>query len=285
MEDKKPAADNAATEEERALEELMAADETSVNQDNGRDASDNAQGQGPADEEAEALEELMAGEPPLTQTEKDEQDVALEALLEAEEPGAAGSPANRSAEGDSAKDEEALALEELVAADSGAVQEEGPKQKDRAEESGDDGIITLKEVVALGGTSADGPVPVSDSPSKNMIDSAQGLDEQPAADMSESAGTVSAGDLSREEKDDLDKLIRGLKSKDSAAMSQAEIVELQKQVKAMGKRLVQLTNLVSRYDKKMRSYSEIMKLFFKKSEIMNKRIDAVADSAKGRKRA
>jgi len=251
MAEQKPSSQNVTAEEDQALDELLAGEQA---------ASDGSVKAARADEEAEALEELLSGESSGREPVKDDEDQALDDLVAAE-------------------DDEAIAS--------------GQRQGASVAESADDGIITLKEVVALGGVSAEETLSEEDQ----ALDALMGADESlakqgagaetqspPMPAVEQAAEGMEISGLSREEKDDLDKLIKGLKEEPPAGVSPAAIADIQKQVKAMRKRVIQLTRFVAEYDKKMKACSEIMRLFYEKSEIMNERIDAIADSAKGGKK-
>jgi hypothetical protein len=210
-------------------------------------------------EEDRALDELLSGEQEsgadsVKAARADEEAEALEELL------SGGSSVTEPVD-----DDEDQALDDLVAAENDEAIESGQGPDSTVVQRQDDGIITLKEVVALGGVSAE-----------------PGSSSVPAVEQPEG---MNISGLSREERDDLDKLIKGLKEQPSAGISPAVIADLQEQVKALKKRVVQLTRLVSAYDKKMKACSEIMRLFYQKSAMMNERIDAVADSAKNGKKA
>jgi hypothetical protein len=261
-------------------------------------AEQNPSSQSATAEEDLALDELLEGEQaagkgPVKGGPKDEEDQALDDLLAGDKAGADQPAAQANPATDGAADEEALALDELVAAENREAEGEGKKEGASVAESADDGIITLKEVVALGGTSAEEMLPEEDEALDALMGGEESPEEQqPGADIpvqaipavEQAAGGMEGSGLSREERDDLDKLIKGLKEEQPPAVSSAAIADLQKQVKAMRTRVIQLTKIVSEYDKKMKACSEIMRLFYQKSEVMNERIDAISDSAKGGKK-
>jgi len=49
----------------------------------------------------------------------------------------------------------------------------------------------------------------------------------------------------------------------------------------MSKRLAQLGAMLLKHDARMKSFHEIMRLYYQKSEAMNKRMDAIIESIKG----
>jgi len=87
--------------------------------------------------------------------------------------------------------------------------------------------------------------------------------------------------LSDEEKEDLDKLIKGLKQDQPDAQAGATPDDMQKQMKSMTENLTQLVEMFLKFDTKMKSLYDIVRLSYEKSEMMNKRIDAIAGSMKG----
>lgn len=87
--------------------------------------------------------------------------------------------------------------------------------------------------------------------------------------------------LSDEEKEDLDKLIKGLKQDQPNAQAGATPEDIQKQIKSMMENLTQLVEMLLKFDTKMKSLYEIVRLSYEKGEMMNKRIDAIVGSMKG----
>lgn len=269
MAEQKPAADK-PSEEELALEELLAAE--NLDEDRTADEAASVAGEkGAADPEMAALEDLVAAGSAPAETQP-----------AAKAPGQAGPEAGgvtkETPSNQAQADEELAALEDLVAAQEQSSP--GPEPPDETEEkTADDGIITLKEVVSLGGADAKADVVPEKEPPDDEASAESLAPESPDEDLG-------IAGLSAEEHNDLDKLIKGLREeKHSGGSSQADLAALQKQVRAMKKRVIELTRVVAECDKRMRSYSEIMRLFFQKSEVMNKRIDAIAESKKGRPKA
>jgi hypothetical protein len=89
--------------------------------------------------------------------------------------------------------------------------------------------------------------------------------------------------LSDEEKADLEKLITGLKQDPSEAQPGASPEELQKQVQSMTENLTQLVEMLLKFDTKIRVLYDIVRLSHQKSDMMNRRIDALIESVKGAK--
>ena len=87
--------------------------------------------------------------------------------------------------------------------------------------------------------------------------------------------------LSEEEKEDLDQLIKGLKQDQPNAQAGATPEGMQKQIESMTQNLTQLVEMLLKFDTKMKSLYEIVRLSYEKSEMMNKRIDAIVGSVRG----
>jgi hypothetical protein len=262
MADQTTTPENETAEQDAALEELLGGGDTS--------SDESAQEEAPAentskDDEAAAPEELMAEETP---------------------------------EADGVKDDEAAALDELMGGEDAGADETTEKETPAVDQSEDQGIITLDEVVSLGGVSAEAAQSEEDSGAQELAGAeetpAETPDETPSAADStkpdkstpaKKAPEESHGGLSDGEKDDLEKLIKGLKEDQPDAAPQPVVEDLQKQLKVMRKRIIQLGTLVQQYDRNMKSYSKIMRLYFQKSDVMNKRIDAMEASNKGSDKA
>ena len=275
MAEEKPESRVTTKEEDLALEELLAGEQVP---DEAEAPNEKAAEEVPSDEEAQALEELLSGETPAHEDGKDEEDAALDELLAVSDSEGGAPIEQETPVSDDSKDETDAAREEPVA-------NEDRGESAPADKGADDGVITLNEVVALGGMAAKEDQSGEDdglgagAAEDNLTDEGVSDLEAIQTDDVETAG------LSREERDDLDKLIKGLKEEQPSAAFQAAISDLEKQVKAMRKRVVQLSKLMKQHDKKMRSYDEIMRLFFKKSELMNQRIETMTNTRKGRKKA
>jgi hypothetical protein len=293
MADKKPAG-KAVSEEELALEELMGRQDSVGGRTKG-EASPRDRGQ--ADEALLALEELIAAEknpdqekvhdevPKKGKAEGGSTSEELDALV-------AYDPGLESA----AVPEEDRAIEELVAAQGPEDSPETVKDA-RPGAKGKDGIIRLKEVVALGGLSADGTDADEDSaleqlmaagasPEKTTV-SEQKVRPQANRSPQKPPGSPQSapglhGGLSEDEKDDLERLIKGLKDEQSPGVSVAVLEGLQKQAQALQNRVVQLTKIVKKYDNRMKTYAEVLRLYNEKTELMNRRMDKIEDLIKGK---
>ena len=89
--------------------------------------------------------------------------------------------------------------------------------------------------------------------------------------------------LSEEEKEDLEKLIKEFKSEQFVSISGITLEDIQDQVRSMGERLAQLSEMLLKFDTRLKSLYTILRLSYQKSEEMNERIDAVIKSITGMK--
>ncbi len=266
MKDKTVTADDSTTEEDLALEELVAG-KASPEETQNEKASETDES---ADEEALAPEELVSGEGDSTASEEqDEEDLALEELVGGEKVTGGDSEEGAVSDINGSADEEVLAPEELVSGQGESAVEQ--------QEEDDEEILALE-------TPAE-----TETAEKKQLHKARKAQKKKKSKKTapnkdtEDLETLDGAGLSNEEKDDLEKLITGLKQEQSASGSPEAIENLQKQLKIMHKRVVQLGKMVLKYDSKLKSCYEVMRLYHKKSEIMNKRIDAIAAAVKGKK--
>jgi lauroyl/myristoyl acyltransferase len=88
--------------------------------------------------------------------------------------------------------------------------------------------------------------------------------------------------LSEEEKEDLEKLMKEFKREQSVSLSGTTLEDVQEQVRFMGERLAQLSEMLLKLDKKTHSLYKILRLSYQKSEDMNDRIDSIIKTIKGR---
>jgi len=86
--------------------------------------------------------------------------------------------------------------------------------------------------------------------------------------------------LSDEEKADLENMIQAFKEERSAAISDPSSKEMQEKLVAMSDRMIQMGETILKFDRRMSAFHEIIRLFFKKSEIMNERIGFVIETMK-----
>ena len=100
--------------------------------------------------------------------------------------------------------------------------------------------------------------------------------------MSEDTQTEIVIGLSDEEKDDLEKMINTFREDQSAGSSISSIEDVQKQIGSISENLAQLGDMLLKFDEKMKSFYEIIHLYFKKDDMLNQRIDAIIEIMKGR---
>jgi hypothetical protein len=87
--------------------------------------------------------------------------------------------------------------------------------------------------------------------------------------------------LSEQEKRDLEQLIGEFQTERSERSRNApanNIAEIQKQIDAINKRLVFLTNMFLTLDRRIKPLYETIRLNFQKSEILNQRISMLIES-------
>ncbi len=101
--------------------------------------------------------------------------------------------------------------------------------------------------------------------------------------MSEGTQTEIVIGLSDEEKNDLEKMIKTFREDQSAGSSISSIEDVQKQIGSISENLVQLGDMLLKFDEKMKSFYEIIHLCFKKDEILNQRIDDIVKIMKGQR--
>jgi len=89
--------------------------------------------------------------------------------------------------------------------------------------------------------------------------------------------------LSDGEKEDLEKLITEFREKESSAPPDPSAEDVHNQIKSMSAKLAQFGDVLLKFDTKMKSVYEILLLSYKKSEIMNQRIDTIIEIMKNRK--
>ena len=101
--------------------------------------------------------------------------------------------------------------------------------------------------------------------------------------MSEDTQTEIVIGLSDEEKDDLEKMIKTFREDQTAKPSALSIEDIQKQIESISENLAQLGDLLLKFDEKMKSFYEIIHLYFKKDEMLNRRIDDIVKIMKGQR--
>jgi len=101
--------------------------------------------------------------------------------------------------------------------------------------------------------------------------------------MSEGTQTEIVIGLSDEEKNDLEKMIKTFRKDQSTGSSISSIEDVQKQIGSISENLAQLGDMLLKFDEKMKSFYEIIHLYFKKDEILNRRIDDIVKIMKGQR--
>jgi hypothetical protein len=86
--------------------------------------------------------------------------------------------------------------------------------------------------------------------------------------------------LAEEERKDLENLIGVFKDDRFASSPDASPEELQKQIAFMKEKMTRMSVMLLDLDKKMRSLYEVIRLFYRKTEVMNERINDVIKLAK-----
>lgn len=89
--------------------------------------------------------------------------------------------------------------------------------------------------------------------------------------------------FSEEEKEDLERLITEFKGKQSLSISGMTLEDVQNQIRSMGERFAQLSEMLLKFDTRLKSLYTISRLSYQKSEDMNERIDAIIKSIRGMK--
>ncbi len=88
--------------------------------------------------------------------------------------------------------------------------------------------------------------------------------------------------LSDEEKDDLEKMIRAFRKEQLDEPPVSPIKDVLKQTQLTKANLAQFGDMLLKFDGKIKSFYEIIRLCCKKDEILNQRIDAIIEIIKGR---
>jgi hypothetical protein len=190
-------------------------------------------------------------------------------------------------------DEALLALEELVAAEKNPDNEEAHEEvlkKGKAEgESTAEELGALEALVAydadedsaLDQLMAAGASPERKAaPEQKVRPPARRASQKPSGSPREGPGLD--GGLSEDEKDDLERLIKGLRDEQLPGGNVAVVEGLQKQAEALQDRVVQLTKIIKKYDYRMKTYAEVLRLYNEKTELMNRRMDKIEDLIKGK---
>ena len=86
--------------------------------------------------------------------------------------------------------------------------------------------------------------------------------------------------LSEEEKADLESMIKAFKEERETDISELSVTEMKAKLAVMNDRMVQMGESILTFDRRMKSFHEIIRLFFQKGEIMNERIGYIIESMK-----
>jgi hypothetical protein len=89
--------------------------------------------------------------------------------------------------------------------------------------------------------------------------------------------------LSDGEKRDLEKLMTAFREKESSTPPDPSSEDIHSQIKSMDAKLAQFGDILLKFDTKMKSFYEILLLSYKKSEMMNQRIDTIIEIIKNQK--
>lgn len=216
-------------------------------------------------EEPGAEKEAVAEKASTADDAQGEEKPALEGTM-SEEPSAEKEPATEKVAGaDDAEAEQDLAHEELASQET-AVEKEPVIQKAAAGNGAEaEEVVVLEDLVA-----AEPPVEKKAAVAKKTRSN-------------KNAAQLGTG-LSDGERDDLQKLIKGLKEEQPSSERGAALEDIQKQIKSMSKRLAELGVMLLKHDARMKSFHEIMRLYCQKSEAMNKRMDAIIEAIKGERK-
>ena len=168
-------------------------------------------------------------------------------------------------------EEEDLALEEIMSEEPRAEKEAVAGKTATADDAGAKEVPMVEEVAS------------EEPPAKKELVA----EKAPAAKktVSKTTATELGVGLSDGERDDLQKLIKGLKKEQPDAAPGAALEEIHKQIRSMSKRLAQLGAMLLKHDAKMKSFYKIIHLYYQKNEAMNKRMDAIMESIKGEEKA
>jgi hypothetical protein len=89
--------------------------------------------------------------------------------------------------------------------------------------------------------------------------------------------------LSDGEKKDLEKLLTAFREKESSTPPDKSAEDVHSQIKSMSAKLAQFGDILLKFDTKIKLFYEILLLSYKKSEMMNQRIDTIIEIIKDRK--
>jgi len=91
--------------------------------------------------------------------------------------------------------------------------------------------------------------------------------------------------LSEEERDELEVLIKSLREDKLAAGNDVSVDELRRYVETMVEKIVRLSDLMLKFDDRIKMLYQIVRLSHKKSEAINDRITTITEYLTGKKNA
>jgi len=89
--------------------------------------------------------------------------------------------------------------------------------------------------------------------------------------------------LSEEERDELEVLIKSLREDKLAAGNDVSVDELRRYVETMVEKIVRLSDLMLKFDDRIKMLYQIVRLSHKKSEAINDRITTITEYLTGKK--
>jgi hypothetical protein len=89
--------------------------------------------------------------------------------------------------------------------------------------------------------------------------------------------------LSEEERDDLENLIKSLRAEKLETGPDVSLDEIRRYVETMVEKIIRLSDLMLKFDDRIKALYEIVMLSHKKSEAMNDRITTIAEYLTGKK--
>lgn len=88
--------------------------------------------------------------------------------------------------------------------------------------------------------------------------------------------------LSDEEKEDLENLIKTYRDEQFLLSPDADLEDIQRQFEILTEHITRVSEIMLRFDKRMKSFYEIFRLSAQKSESMNERIDTIVKYVKSK---
>jgi uncharacterized coiled-coil DUF342 family protein len=101
--------------------------------------------------------------------------------------------------------------------------------------------------------------------------------------MADETGAELGAGLSDQEIEALENLVRELKQEETAPASEQRLDELYSEVRSTKEQLAQFGEMILKLDSRMKSFYELLRLHYEKSQIMNKRIDSIIGAGEGEK--